>query len=600
MSERYELIERIAVGGMAEIFRANKIGAAGFSKPVAVKRILPHLASDSEFVDRFVAEAKISVTLAHPNIVSVFELNRFAGSLYIAMEFVDGPDLASLLSAARRSNHPIAIGPAVHIAGELLRGLEHAHSYGVIHRDVSPSNVLISRSGEVKITDFGIAKAGGFDLTNNRRVMGKWPYMSPEQTRGDELDSRADLFAAGAVIHELLCGPRLFRGESTSSIIAAIREQAIPPPSSLRPDLPPALDRVCQMLLERDRDLRAPDAGSVLAELSDIDLEISRTATSVGVASEIERLSPRADPPAAEPDALLDDIINSELAHARDGRRVTVQTDRLVGRQTEGLSFVRSDSDSGDAVGEWLLSDDSRTYTLNQTLQMFALPENLVPPAPDDHSETRQLRPASDPAPEPAPPEPIATPRRSKAPLVAALAIAAAIAVAVAAVLSRTEEPPAPPVDARSIATPADAAVASSSALVTVTSDPGGAEVTLGGEVIGVTPIVDRQAAPRDGVVELTIAKPGFLAATVKVELVAGARVRINRVLQPSTRTGAMEVRSTPPAEVYWRGKRIGRTPLRGLNLPVGTHTLVLVAGGQREEVEVTVPGDPVIDVTFR
>ena len=124
--------------------------------------------------------------------------------------------------------------------------------------------------------------------------------------------------------------------------------------------------------------------------------------------------------------------------------------------------------------------------------------------------------------------------------------------------------------------------------------------VTLGGEVIGETPIRDRESSPRDGVVELTLSKPGYLPATVKVELVAGARVRINRVLKPSVQAEAMELRSNPRADVYWRGRRIGKTPLRGLTLPVGTHTLVLIAGDRREEIEVTVPGEPLLEIDLR
>ncbi len=175
VAERYELVERIAVGGMAEVFRAKKYGSHGFAKQMAVKRILPSLAANDEFVTRFIAEAKIAVTLSHANIVQVFDFSRFADSLYIAMEFVDGADLAEVLKRCRKKATQISVAPALHVAMELLKGLDFAHSKRVIHRDISPSNILLSRAGEVKVADFGIAQAAGLDVTRKQRVMGKWP-----------------------------------------------------------------------------------------------------------------------------------------------------------------------------------------------------------------------------------------------------------------------------------------------------------------------------------------------------------------------------------------------------------------------------------------
>src|SRR5262245_5495827 len=154
--QRYELMERIAVGGMAEVFRARAFGAHGFEKPLAIKRILPDLALDPEFENRFIAEAKLAVALTHANIVQVFDFGRFGGSLFIAMEFVDGPDLAALLKAFAERSRPMPTAPALHIAMELAKGLDFAHRRGVVHRDISPSNLLLSRAGEVKIADFGI------------------------------------------------------------------------------------------------------------------------------------------------------------------------------------------------------------------------------------------------------------------------------------------------------------------------------------------------------------------------------------------------------------------------------------------------------------
>src|SRR5258707_2471483 len=155
---RYDLLERIAVGGMAEVFRAKAHGAHGFEKTLAIKRILPDLARDAEFENRFIAEAKVAVSLTHANVVQIFDFGRFAGSLYIAMEYVDGPDLGRYLKSAA-AHDGVPLGAAMHVAMEMCKGLDVAHARRVVHSDISPSNILLSRRGEVKIADFGIARA---------------------------------------------------------------------------------------------------------------------------------------------------------------------------------------------------------------------------------------------------------------------------------------------------------------------------------------------------------------------------------------------------------------------------------------------------------
>src|SRR5262249_6829702 len=166
----------------------------------AIKRILPDLARDAEFETRFIAEAKLAVALTHANLVQIFDFGRFAGSLYIAMEYVDGPDLGRVLKAAAERCDSVPLGAAMHVAMEVCKGLDVAHARRVVHSDISPSNILLSRLGEVKIADFGIARAaadgGPGAVGGQSRVMGKWPYMSPEQTRGEPLDARSDLFSA--------------------------------------------------------------------------------------------------------------------------------------------------------------------------------------------------------------------------------------------------------------------------------------------------------------------------------------------------------------------------------------------------------------------
>ena len=324
LERRYELVERIAVGGMAEVFRAKAYGPHGFEKVLAIKRILPALASDPEFERRFIAEAKLVARLSHANIVQVVDFSRFGQSLYIVMEFIDGCDLAELLSRARERGVALPLPAAMHVALEMLKGLDFAHGHGVVHRDVSPSNVLLSLSGEVKIADFGIALVGGFDVTRTRRVMGKWRYMSPEQARGEELDARSDAFAAGAVLFELFTGHKLFTGQDAEEIIENVAAMEVPSVCALRPELPADLDPPLQAALARDRARRATVA-EVLDALVEVCYGRSIPALPVTLARFLEEVPPRGRGGADDDGSmvsgsgpsssgeLLDEIVMSEL-----------------------------------------------------------------------------------------------------------------------------------------------------------------------------------------------------------------------------------------------------------------------------------------------
>src|SRR5688572_30036139 len=219
---------------MAEVFKAKSYGVEGFEKVVVIKRILPELAASDEFVDMFIHEAKLAVRLSHANIVQVFDLGIAPGSVtggmpspdayYMAMEFVNGLDLATLLARCRRAQEKLPIELAVYVAAEVAKGLDHAHRrrdeegqpLNIVHLDVSPQNVLLSVEGEVKVTDFGIAKArgalepSGVEDTRQRQLQGKFGYMSPEHVAGEAVDSRADLFSLGTVLYEMLVGVNPF------------------------------------------------------------------------------------------------------------------------------------------------------------------------------------------------------------------------------------------------------------------------------------------------------------------------------------------------------------------------------------------------------
>ena len=278
---RYVLEERIAMGGMAEIFRAHTANA-GFEKRVCIKRILPHFlepgsAEEGDFVTMFRDEAKTAAKLQHANVVQVFDFGEEEGTLYLAMELVDGADLRRVVEATRKKNIPIELGEAIQIAIDVCRGLHHAHTLvengkplGVVHRDISPHNILLSRAGEVKVTDFGIARAAERAThTSTGIVKGKVAYMSPEQAQGLEFDHRLDQFALGVILWEMLCGMRLFAGENDVAILKKVLACDVPAPSSVRAEVPKALDDIVLRALSvapRDR----------FADMRQMELALSR------------------------------------------------------------------------------------------------------------------------------------------------------------------------------------------------------------------------------------------------------------------------------------------------------------------------------------
>ena len=327
--ERYDVLDRIAVGGMAEVFLAKAYGAHGFEKTIAIKRILPELARDPEFEARFIAEAKVAVRLSHANVVQVFDFGRIGETLFIAMEWVDGLDLAALLRKFKDEGRLVPLPAAFHIAIEIIRALDFAHQHNVVHRDVSPSNILISRAGEVKIGDFGIAvaasphRAGG---PGPRKVMGKWRYMSPEQTRGDTLDTRSDLFSAASVLFELFTGEKLFPGDESEDIIKNIDAMPIPRASSVRSGLPSRLDDILAGPLARKPIDRPTRPATVLRSLIELSYESSIMATALDVAEAVAAVLPARR--ITGPGQQLDDVIRKQLGQAEKSvARRTAVTD---------------------------------------------------------------------------------------------------------------------------------------------------------------------------------------------------------------------------------------------------------------------------------
>ena len=275
----YVILDRIGDGGMAEIFLAKMQGYSGFEKLVALKKIHPRYSQNQTFAQMLIHEAKLAATLNHFNVVQVHDLGEIDGQVYIAMEYVHGKDLAAVLSNTYRRKERLPLNLVLCIATEFMTGLDYAHRMrtsdgsplGIIHRDISPQNVLLSNEGEVKLTDFGIArvlseKDEGFQLPGN--LHGKFGYMSPEQILSQEIDQRSDVFSSGVVLWEMLTGRRLFRGKEHKETIKMIVSMPIAPPSSINPDVPPIVDSICAKALARERGQRYQTVGALLGELS--------------------------------------------------------------------------------------------------------------------------------------------------------------------------------------------------------------------------------------------------------------------------------------------------------------------------------------------
>lgn len=278
---RYHLFDRIGAGGMAEIYLARATTELGGARLTVVKQIRPELSGNEKFAEMLTVEAKLAARLNHANVVQVFDLGRHEGVLYIAMEYVEGFDLNDLLRRCARAHIPLPIDFALLIVMEALRGLGYAHRLtddngapiGIVHRDVSPSNVLISFEGEVKLCDFGIARANDMaDLLSDEVIKGKAGYMSPEQARGEPLDARADLFAAGIVLWELLAGRKLYRAPKEGvhpTLLDQARAAEIPElPTRGLPE-EDALHRIVHRALSNNRDDRYPSAQAMLRDLEE-------------------------------------------------------------------------------------------------------------------------------------------------------------------------------------------------------------------------------------------------------------------------------------------------------------------------------------------
>lgn len=353
---QYTLEERIAVGGMAEVWKARMKGFEGFQKTVAIKKILHHLTASEDFVTMFIDEAKLAAQLNHNNIIQIYDLGKADNEFYIAMEYVEGRDLRAVLRTARRLGAPMPEPLALLVAGRLADALDYAHrkrdfdnrDLGLVHRDISPQNVLISDEGEIKLCDFGIAKAvSKVGQTQMGALKGKIQYMSPEQAWGREVDARSDIFSLGSLVFEMLTGQPLFEGETEVSVLEAVRECRLRDPRSLNSSISDGASRMLEKALRKDPAARYSSAREMLEDISSMLLAMDHAASRVDLARWIDRLFRLAaseEPlPAAAPGA---------AAEAVSGRQTTGgATEASAPGTAGGVSAAPPEPKTDDGTG---------------------------------------------------------------------------------------------------------------------------------------------------------------------------------------------------------------------------------------------------------
>ncbi len=295
---KYLLLDRIALGGMAELYRAKITGVQGFEKLIAVKKILPHLADEQDLVSSLIDEAKLAALLNHQNIVQIYDFGSIEGTYFIAMEYLFGKDLRALTNKSKQKDLPLGLDYALYIVSRICAGLDYAHKLkdfqgkplNIIHRDISPQNILITYEGDVKIVDFGIAKAATQSThTQAGMIKGKFAYMSPEQADGRPIDHRSDIFATGILLYELVTGKKMFEGD-TLQILARVREADFEPPEKVVDGLSEYLTDILNRALAKDPENRYQSCGEMLADLDECLYNLSLRPSSRGLSQCMKEL----------------------------------------------------------------------------------------------------------------------------------------------------------------------------------------------------------------------------------------------------------------------------------------------------------------------
>ena len=375
--QRYQITEKVDAGGMAEIFRGYAFSLDGIQKLVAIKRVRPHLANNKTFIKMFIDEARLTMRLNHANITQVFDVGRAQGTYFLVMEYVDGGNLRRVMQASHERGYRIPVEICVNIIIDVCKALSHAHeardengeAYNIVHRDVSPPNVLVSKQGEVKITDFGLAKAvTHLEATDPGVVKGKFSYLSPEAAEGKSVDARSDIFSCGIILHEMLTGRRLFMGKTDFETVELVRKCEIPPPSAFNPDVPRDLDEITARCLQQDRKRRFQSARDMGDSLARFLFSHNLKVTTFDVAQMMRLLFSEEDVeafPRRVVDMIREEVINLSSMGRLPGLTPTEGVQPLDIDQFKGRKTAFEDIWS-DYAGEEP-SDDSGIISLGQT-----------------------------------------------------------------------------------------------------------------------------------------------------------------------------------------------------------------------------------------
>jgi len=452
--QRYKVLEKVAAGGMAEVYRAESAGLEGFKKIVAIKRVLPHLSEKKQFIGMFLDEARVSAHLSHSNCVQVFDIGVGDNTYFIVMEYVDGADLKGVIEYRRKLNQPFPIEEACLICVRICEGLAYAHeltdskgeSLHIVHRDMSPPNVLITRFGEVKIVDFGLAKANSqLERSEPGIIKGKFSYLSPEAAKGGTVDARTDIFAVGIILWELLAGRRLFMGESDLETVRMVQAARVPSIREINKNVPPELEQVLMKALTEDPDkryLRARDFGAALNKLL---FKIGRSVSSFEIAELVEPIRKEREQKRlrAKRQSIIGTLIDEAMLEFTS---IDTGTDRksstgasVVGSLPLEMGGFNAPNDWGEDLGNLGLSRSREREQAGEAFEignLAALEDDPLsgrvrssssptPPSSDDDSEPPPSRAVESPKQlsSVAPPEPYPEPKGGKGGLVAAVLV---------------------------------------------------------------------------------------------------------------------------------------------------------------------------------